>query len=226
VQASLIGRSPTRSPVVVAVLLLILLPLLSGCLRARMTMGVSGDDQVTGEIIVATQGGAQAPPMTTPRGIADRVSVRPYNQDGYQGSQIFFSDLSFAELQQLTMLTSLGAGQYHLGLRRTGSMVKLEGSANLSTLRSEGADVQLQINFPGDVTATNGIRQGTSGVRWQLPPGENSILEATASYDDPGTRGYQNWLLLVTVLVLGASVAVVLMARKARDTSAPGRMSR
>lgn len=203
----------------VATLLLIMLPLLGGCLRARVTMGISGDDRVTGEIILATQRGVQAPTLTAPRTIASRVSVSPYNQDGYAGSQVFFSDLSFAELQQLTALTGLSAGQYRLGLHRSGGTVTLEGSVDLSTLRTEGADVQLRVNFPGNVTSTNGIRDGESGVRWQFPAGEVSVVQATADYADPGTRGYQSWLLIITLVLLGASAAVVVMARKARDHS-------
>ena len=178
-----------------------------------MTMGISADDRVAGEIIVATLGGVQAPTLTPPAAISDRVSVRPYNQDGYAGSDVFFSDLSFADLQQLTTLTGSGASLYHLGLRRAGSTVTLTGLVNLTTLRAEGADVQLRMNFPGTVTATNGIRDGDTGVRWQLPPGESTDLQATASYDDPGTRGYQTWVLIVVLLVLGAAVLVVFMAR-------------
>lgn len=204
-----------------ALLLLILLPLLSGCLRARMSMGITADDRATGEIIIATQGGVQAPTLTPPRAIADRVSTRPYNQDGYVGTQVFFSDLSFADLQQLTALTSAGGGQYRLALRRAGNTVTLDGSVNLTTLRAEGADVQLKINFPGNVTATNGAREGTGGVQWQLPAGETTALQASAVYDDPGTRGYQNWILLVTVLVLAAAALVVVMARKARTHAMP-----
>lgn len=204
---------------VLATVLLILGPLLSGCLRARVSMGVSGDDRVTGEIILATQGGVQVPALTTPSAIAERVSVRPYNRDGYAGSQVFFSDLSFAEVQQLTTLTSLGAGQYHLTLHRSGGTVTLDGSVDLSTLRTEGADVQLRINFPGTVTATNGVRDGDSGVQWQLPAGESSTLQASASYADPGTRNYQTLLVIVIIIVLAASAVVVVMARKARDRS-------
>lgn len=214
-----IGRSRAHRSVAVAALLLVLLPLLSGCLRARVTMGVSGDDRVTGEIVLATQGGVQAPTLTPPRAIADRVSVRSYNQDGYLGSQVFFSDLSFAELQQLTTLTSVGGGAYRLVMRRSGTAVTLDGSVNLSTLRASGADVQLRVNFPGPVTTTNGIRDGDSGVRWQLQAGAVNTLQATADYSDPGTRGYQSWLLGVTLLVLVAAGVVVVMARKARDRS-------
>jgi len=177
-----------------------------------MTMGISADDRVTGEIIVATLGGSQAPMLTTPAAVANRVSVRPYNRDGYAGSDVFFSNLSFAELQQLTTLTSACSAQYHLALHRAGSLVTLDGSVNLTTLRADSADVQLRVNFPGNVTSTNGIRDGDIGVRWQLPAGESSDLQATASYDDPGTRGYQNWLLIVILGVLGASALVAAMA--------------
>ncbi len=175
-------------------------------------MGISGDDRVTGEIVVATVGGAQAPTLTTPAAIANRVSVRPYNQDGYSGSDVFFSDLSFAELQQLTTLTAVGSAQYQLALRRSGSTVNLDGLVNLTTLRADGADVQLRVNFPGNVTATNGIRDGESGVRWQLPAGETSKLQATARYDDPGTRSYRTWVLTVILLVLAAAALVITMA--------------
>ena len=175
-------------------------------------MGISGDDRVTGEIVVATLGGALAPTLTTPAAIANRVSVRPYNQDGYAGSDVFFSDLSFAELQQLATLTTAGSAQYQLALRRSGSTVNLDGLVNLTTLRADGADVQLRVNFPGKVTATNGIRDGESGVRWQLPAGETSKLQATARYDDPGTRGSRTWILTAILLVLAAAALVITMA--------------
>lgn len=175
-------------------------------------MGISGDDRVTGEIVLATLGGVQAPTLTTPDAIADRVSVRPYNQGGYIGSDVFFSDLSFAELQQLTTLTAAGSAQYQLALRRMGSTVNLEGLVNLTTLRADGADVQLRVNFPGNVTATNGTLVGEQGVQWQFPAGETSKLQASAHYDDPGTRNYRTWILTVVLLVLAAAALVTTMA--------------
>ncbi|WP_127782485.1 DUF3153 domain-containing protein [Rhodococcus sp. X156] len=203
-----------------ALLLLVMLPLLSGCLRARMTMGVSGDDKVTGEIIIATQGGAQAPKVEAPSAIADRVSVRSYDQDGYQGSQVYFSNLSFSELQQLTTMTSYSGNQYRLNVRRSGEVVNLDGSVNLTSLRKEGADVQLRVNFPGEVTSTNGERDGSTGVSWNLPAGELTNIQAAATYQDPGTRGYFTWFVVMILLVLGASALVVWMALKDRNYTA------
>lgn len=230
-------RPPRRRPVSrstsLLVLLLLAVPLLAGCLRGQMSLGISSDDRVSGELVLAVPAtdGATGPTVAVPDALADRVSVEEYSaQDDagtFIGSRIFFDDLSFAEVGLLGGLVEQGSDAYRLELRRAGDIVALEGEVDLSA--APGADVALRVNFPARVATTNGERVlgSDSEVRWTLPAGSSTLVQATARYADPSVRSFTGWTFLLGGVVGAVAVLVAVLALLARDRSPrPGRVRR
>ena len=191
-----------------ALLLLIVAPLFTGCLRVQASINVSTDDQVSGDIIAAVK-----PRNPTDKGprfdenipFSQKISVSDYDADGYVGSQASFSGLTFAEVPQLANLSRDATG-VDISLRRAGNLVILEGRVDLTTVSDPDAEVKFSATFPGEVTSTNGDRVDTGTVEWKLKPGVVSNLSAQAQFTDPSTRSFTAagiWLGLAGLLVSG-----------------------
>jgi hypothetical protein len=202
-------------------MLLLVMPVLAGCVRIKASITISPDDLVSGEIIAAAkQRNAQdAGPQLDPNlPFSQKVAISKYDRDGYVGSQAVFSDLTFAELPELANMNSDAQG-VNLSLRRAGDLVILEGRADLTSLTDADADVELTFAFPGAVTSTNGERVDPDTVQWKLKPGIVSMMNAQARYTDPSTRSFQSaalWLALSSLAVAGV---VALLAWYSRDRS-------
>ncbi len=202
-------------------MLLLLVPVLSGCLRVRASITISPDDLVSGEIIAAAK--PKSPKDTGPQldsnlPFGQKVAISNYDSDGYVGSQAVFSDLTFAEVPQLVHMNSDAAG-VNLSLRRNGNLVMLEGRADLTSLTDPDADVELTVAFPGVVTSTNGDRIEPEVVQWKLKPGVVSTMSAQARYTDPNTRSFTGagvWLGIASFAVAGV---VAVLAWVSRDRS-------
>ena len=94
------GRGPRRTPLPVLALLLLRSALLTGlsareCLDRRLP-----DDLVSGSIVAAVKprNDDKGPQFDENLAFSQKVSVSPYETDGYVGSRARFSDLTFAEL--------------------------------------------------------------------------------------------------------------------------------
>ncbi|MFC7447038.1 LppM family (lipo)protein [Rhodococcus daqingensis] len=202
-----------------SLLLLICIPVLSGCLRVQASLGVSPDDRVSGQIVAATvpvDDKDTGPELIPPDSLTSKVRVQEYKQDGFVGSQAFFSDLTFGEVQQLGSMSSQTGGTVQLDFRRNGDVVVLEGKADLKSV-PDGSDVQFSVAFPARVNTTNGTRDADSIVTWKLPPGEVSTLRAETRYADPSTRGFAGWAGIVGGVTLGVALVVGAMAYFARN---------
>ncbi len=210
-------------------MLLMLVPLATGCLRVRASITISPDDLVSGEIVAAAKpknpkdNGPQLDSDNLP--FSQKVAVSNYGSDGYVGSQAVFSDLTFAELPQLANMNSDAAG-VNLSLRRNGNLVILEGRADLTALSDPEADVELTVAFPGVVTSTNGDRVEPEVVSWKLKPGVVSTMTAQARYTDPNTRSFTGAGVWLGIASFAAAGVVALLAWVNRDRSprftAPG----
>ena len=202
-------------------LLLFAVPLMAGCLKVNASITVSPDDKVSGEILAAVKprdDKDKGPQFDQNMGFSTKISVSPYDADGYVGSRATFSDLTFAELPQLANLSSDATG-VDISLRRAGSLVILEGRVDLTTVTDPDADVKFSAAFPGEVTSTNGDRVGTGVVEWTLKPGVVTTMSAQASYTDPSTRSFNVaalWLGLAAFAVAGLIAA---LAWRDRDPS-------
>jgi len=204
-------------------MLLLLMPLATGCLRVRASITVSPDDLVSGEIVAAAKprtakdAGPQLDSNNLP--FSQKVAVSNYNSDGFVGSQAVFSNLTFAELPQLANMNSDATG-VSVSLRRNGNLVILEGRADLTSVTDPEADVELTVAFPGVVTSTNGDRVEPDVVSWKLKPGGVSTLSAQARYTDPNTRSFTAAAVWLGIVSFAAAGVVALLAWLNRDRSA------
>jgi len=220
-------RSPVQDPSrrrrlrVLALLMLLIAPLMAGCLRVNASITVSDDDAVSGEITAVTKARDdqdRGPQFDENLAFSQKVDVSSYEADGYVGSQATFSDLTFAELPQLANLSSDAAG-VDITLRRAGNLVILEGRVDLTNVTDPDAKVRFSAAFPGEVTSTNGERVDTGVVEWTLEPGVVTTMSAQSRYTDPSTRSFNAaalWLGLAALVVAGLIAA---LAWRDRDTS-------
>jgi hypothetical protein len=210
-----------RRLLTVAMLLLVVVPMATGCLRVKASLTISPNDTVSGDIVAAAKprNEKDAGPQLEPNlPFSQKVAISKYDRDGYVGSQAVFSDLTFAEVPQLANMNPDAQG-VNLSLRRAGDLVILEGRADLTSLTDPDADVQLTVAFPGPVTSTNGDRVDSEMVAWKLKPGVVSTMTAQARYTDPSTRSFRGaalWLGLSSFAVAGL---VALLAWLGRDRS-------
>lgn len=213
-------QQPARRRTVALLLaLLVTVAALSGCARVRTALAVQTDDTVVGEIVVATPAQGEqdtGPEVTVPAGLADDVAATPYAQDGYVGSVLRFSDLTFEQVGLLSEAGGPAGDRVSIDLRRAGGRVLVSGSADLTTVEVDRADFQLKISFPGQVVETNGdVDSGT--VSWVFVPGEVGGFSAVVAFDDPGAPSAINWTLFLATIVALAVAAVVVLARRTRN---------
>ena len=199
-------------------MLAIIVPLAVGCVRVNVSMTVSPDDKVSGQILAAAKprnGEDKGPQLLNNLMFSNKVTVSSYSRDDYVGSQAVFSDLTFAELPQLANMNRDSAG-VDISLRRAGDLVILEGRVDMTSLADPDADVSLSVSFPGEVTSTNGSQVSSDVVEWKLKPGVVSSMNAQARYTDPSARSFTGasiWLGLGALLVAGVIGGVAWMSR-------------
>ena len=216
------GRArPGRTRRVLAVVLVgvVALLTLSGCTRVQAGLAVQPDDTVDGEIVIATPGGApdgKGPAITVPPELADDVDVSAYSENGYVGSTVRFTGLTFGQVSTLNMLGGVAGGRAELQLRRVGGRIAVQGRADLTTVPVDGADVQLRINFPGEVVETNGEPDGGQ-VNWTFAPGEVGQINASVAAADPNAPSTVGWTLFLAALVAAAAGVAVVLAKRNRN---------
>ena len=152
-----------------------------------------------------------------PDSLEGKVRVQEYAQDGFVGTQAFFSGLTFGDVQQLGQLSADNSGFMQLELRRAGDLVTLNGRVDLQSVPTQGSDVQFTIAFPARVATTNGTREGDSIVSWKLPPGEVTSLRAEVRYVDPNTRSFAGWAGIVGGVTIGVAAIIAAMAYMNRN---------
>jgi hypothetical protein len=207
----------TRALLLIAVLAVGLA--LGGCARVRTALAVQPDDTVAGEVVLATpeQGpDDKGPKVTVPPELADAVDVAEYRQDGYVGSLLRFSDLTFEQVGQLHRVSDQVGESTRLELRRQGNRVILTGAVDLTRVPVDKADFQLKVSFPGEVTDSDGDADSGT-VSWSFTPGDVGEVNAVAAFDDPNAPSALNWTLGLAAMVVLSAAAVVLLARRTRN---------
>lgn len=186
---------------------------LTGCLRVHAALAVSQDDVISGELVIAALPVSKdddGPKLTVPPELADRVSMQPYTADGYVGQKVTLSGLRFDDLTVLTESIST-LRQYRLSFRRSGGLVSLAGSIDLTRVPADRADVQIKIAFPGQISRTNGDNvDGT--ISWAPKPGAVTEFAATARYSSAAGVSWTQWVAIVGGGAVGVAVLVVLLA--------------
>ena len=219
-RASCSSRPHRRA--VLFLVLLVLVPLATGCVRIRASITISPDDQVSGTITAASKprNDDDKGPQFNGGGLpfSDKVAISDYSRDGYVGSQAVFSDLTFAEFPQLASMNHDAAG-VDISLRRAGDSVILEGRADLTSLTDADADVSLSVSFPGNVTSTNGDQIDSQVVEWKLKPGVVTTMTAQARYTDPSARSFTGAAIWMALAALAVAGVIGSLAWVSRDTS-------
>jgi hypothetical protein len=186
---------------------------LSGCVRIQAALAVSQDDLVSGEVVVAalpTKNDDQGPTLTIVPELASKVHMDKYAQDGYVGQKLTFADLTFADLTVLTESITEGK-QYRLSFRRSGDLVSMDGSIDLTQLPVDKSDVQIKMAFPGSVNRTNGLNDNGT-VSWKPKPGAVTEFSVTAQYTDTSGVSWTKWVMIVGGSAIGVALLVLGLA--------------
>lgn len=181
---------------------------LSGCVRVRAALAVSQDDLVSGEVIIAalpTKANDPGPVLNIVPELAGKVHTEKYAADGYVGQKLTFTDLKFGDLAVLAETITDGK-QYRLSFRRSGDLVSMAGSMDLTQLPPNKADVQVKIAFPGNINRTNGLNDNGT-VSWKPKPGAVTEFGVTAQYTDTSGVSWTKWVAIVG----GGAVFVALL---------------
>ncbi|WP_367130938.1 DUF3153 domain-containing protein [Saccharothrix sp. HUAS TT1] len=195
---------------------------LTGCVRLHAAMALSSDDKVSGQITAATppsRDNDPGPQLKVPEELAGRVTTEPYGADDYVGTRLSFNGLTFDEVKALSTATSASSSRYQLTFRRSGDLVTLSGSVDLTQVPPERADIQVKISFPGEIIDTNGEEEDNATIAWSPKPGQASTLTATARYAGANSVSYFGWTMLVAGLTGGAALIVLVLAIVARRRS-------
>jgi hypothetical protein len=193
--------------------------LASGCVRVHAALAVSSSDLVSGDVVIASvpsAGNTKGPQLNIPATMSSRVTDKSYAADGYVGSEVAFKDLTFEEMSALAGAISNANASYHIRFARAGGLVTLQGSVDLSGLPATGVDVQLKVNLPGPVTASNGTRDDQT-VSWTMKPGKVTSFSATDQYALGNSRSWRFWALALgggTALISAFLVLLALWARR------------
>ncbi|WP_433270131.1 LppM family (lipo)protein [Actinosynnema sp. CS-041913] len=188
---------------------------LTGCVRLHAAMALSQDDRVSGEIVAATpltDDNDTGPQLKVPNELAGRVTTKLYRADNYTGTQLFFTGLTFEEVRALSIATSASSSRYQLGFRRSGDLVTMSGSVDLTQVPIDRADIQVKISFPGEIVDTNGREEEPTTIAWSPKPGQASMLTATIRYAGENSPSYFAWTMLVAGLTGGAALIVLVLA--------------
>ena len=217
------GRSPLARRLAGVTALFTMLFVLSGCLQLNAQMSVRKDDTVSGRILIAADQPAQAAALDrlgTPSGLEQKVRITPYSADGFTGREIYFTQLTFAEMDTLSLAVDIeGARPYTMSFRRSGDTVSFSGSVDLSGMpadSSEAATTRVDLTFPNRISETNGTVGAGNTVSWTPSPGSITRMQASSSYPDPAARGFAVWMIVGIGAALLVAIGTVLAARTSR----------
>lgn len=205
-------RRITR-PAALALLALLAALSLSGCIRVRAALAVSEDDLVSGEVIIAalpTKQGDPGPSLNVLPELTDKVHTEKYAEDGYVGQKLTISGLRFSDATVLAESIT-DSKQYRLSLRRSGDLVSLAGSIDLTQVSQDKVDVQLKMAFPGTINRTNGLNDGGT-ISWKPKPGAVTEFGVTAQYTDTSGVSWTKWVAIVASSAVGVALIVLALA--------------
>lgn len=201
------------SKAVLIVLITLVALATSGCLNANLSMTISKNDRVTGQLLVAAPPDGQPIRFDPPEGLRSRVSSAEYTKDGHPGTRLVFRELTFRELEHLSEAISGSESRYHFSLTRSGSLVNINGEIDLTPLGETPSSLHIEITAPGEITKTNG-RESAGVITWEPPAGEVTQISATYQYSGSQNQAWIGWAVLVGGVMLLAAVLVGLLAAR------------
>jgi len=203
--------------------------LLSGCFKVNMDVEVSPENTVSGKAIIAVDesllelSGQSADQLFKDMDLSSLpagATTEKYQEDGFIGQQITFSDVPLAEFTGNNTLSGTGTGSGdQLNIVRQGDEFHVTGAFDMSGPEFTGTEVPKQflenfeftisITFPGEVKSATGEIDGRT-VTWKPTFGKNTRVEAVASAIPSASSPLLMILLIAgAALILGAVVFVI-----------------
>lgn len=210
--------------------------LLSACLKLDMDLEVSSDNTVNGTVIFGvnkdllelTGGsvedflGSEAP---LPSG-AEGVTTEPFEDDEFAGQKFTFESVPLDEFNSTD-------SPEQLQITREGDVFRVSGSLDLSAGLTgatgptgfgaeeflQGAELEITITFPGEVTQSNGEIDGNS-VTWIPVVGERLDLQASASAIETGGGSNLTLLLIIAAVIVVAAIVIGVVVAQRRSRPA------
>jgi hypothetical protein len=226
----------TRSRKILAVLGMLLVLALAGCVRFQADLKLNPDDTVNGSIIVAvvsedddasreeaSAGATRIAEALLPglRG-ADGVTASAYDQDQYVGTKF---DMSNTPIDAFSGGGSEGA----LTLTREGSEFAFTGTLDFTPDDGETqidpdddtSNITVAVTFPGEVSEHNGELSGTT-VTWSGTLESKIDMQARGAAVSSGPPAWA-WIAAAaaTLLIVVAIVIVVVRSRRTAASSPP-----
>jgi hypothetical protein len=212
---------------------------LGGCFRVDMDVEVSPENDVSGTAVIAVDEsllqltGQSADQLFQEMDLSDLppgATADRYEEDGFIGQQITFSDVPLDEFQSNDTLSGGATPGEELTIERVGDEFHVNGGFDMSGEQFTGADVPQQfldsfefsisITFPGPISSSTGDVDGNT-VTWEPKIGANTRIEAVASAIPSSSSSLPMILLIVAgVLILGAILFLV-MRRRAAPAAGP-----
>lgn len=215
--------------------------LLSGCFKVNMDVEVSPENTVSGTAVIAVDesllelSGQSADQLFKDMDLSSLpagATTDKYQEDGFIGQQITFSDVPLAEFTGNNTLSGTGTGSGdQLNIVRQGDEFLVTGAFDMSGPEFTGTEVpeqflenfefKISITFPGEVKSATGEIDGRT-VTWEPTFGENTPVEAVASAIPAASSPLLMILLIAAgALILGA-IAFLLTHRKPAPAPAAG----
>jgi hypothetical protein len=215
--------------------------LLSGCMRMNMDFVVNSDDTVSGSVVIAASKtlleatGSSADELLASQGVGQDlpsgVTTEAYDEDGYAGSKMTFTNLPLSEMAKTT-----GAGTAdQLAIVRKGDQLITSGTMDMSSsdpgdqqldaatqALMDSFDINVSITYPGTIVSSTGTIDGNK-VTWHINPGDVVKFDTVVNAPLGGGSGSSSLLLPIA----GGALAVLLLAivlasrRKRPVTDAP-----
>ncbi len=221
-----------------AVISLISVFLLTGCVKLDIALEVNRDSTISGSMVFAisdfladidvdassTLNSVQS--LINPK--TPGVFITPYAKDGYTGSTYAFDRVPFSAFK------SGGTSNNQIQVERTGNEIKLSGGLDFSfgdpgqstdpfskliaqTLASS-AEMKISVKFPVKVLSSTGtISEDGNSVTWRPKLGEKLDLATTVEIP----KGLQrSSFVMYAVALVFFTIAIVLLMRKRNSKKA------
>lgn len=234
-----------------ALLAVLLVALLSGCMKIDMDLTLNEDDTVDGVMIMAFDDDVAALLGTDPEtlwedagtdleeGLPPGSTQEPWAEDGYTGRRVTFTGVTLEDMAEANDADTLRITREGNEFVVSGAMDLADMGTDESDEMMQGFDVRIAVTFPGDVSEHNGRLEGRT-VIWEPQPGERTELAArgaasaggigsvigVGTADGTGGTGWLPVILgLAALLVVALAVFVVLRNRRERAAEAHQRFA-
>lgn len=210
---------------------------LTSCMRADMTLDISSDDKVNGQLTIAFSEEALAQLEVTANQLLENenlfgnsdstgVNTTDYKQEGMVGKTYTFTDMPLSQLAN-----AFGTDGQSLTIKRQGDQILTSGVMDLTQGTTE-LDAKTQellstltstviITYPGTVVSTKGQLDGNT-VTWVTKVGEktdfttvvDSDFEVPAALGTPTTASTSNGIVAGALALVALLVVLTLVRRK------------